>query len=57
MSLRECEPFNIRSYALFTHLLAKHTNLEADKVLLTLGDVHIYNDHIEGITDQLRIKP
>ena len=50
-------PFNILSYALLTHILAKHTNLEANQLVLTLGDAHIYNNHIEGITEQLRRTP
>jgi len=50
-------PFNIMSYALFTHILAAHTNLEADRLFITLGDVHIYNNHVMGIMEQLRRKP
>lgn len=50
-------PFNIMSYALFTHILATHTNLEADRLFVTLGDAHIYNNHIMGITEQLRRTP
>jgi thymidylate synthase len=50
-------PFNILSYATLTHILAKHTNLEANQLVLTLGDAHIYNNHIEGITEQLRRTP
>ena len=46
-------PFNIASYAILLHLLAKEANLEEGKLIGFLGDVHIYTNHIEGAKEQL----
>jgi thymidylate synthase len=46
-------PFNIASYALLLHLLAKETGLKEGKLIGFLGDVHIYVNHIEGAKEQL----
>lgn len=46
-------PFNIASYALLLHLLAKEANLEEGKLIGFLGDVHIYENHIAGAKEQL----
>jgi len=52
-------PFNIASYALMTHIIAKATNTIPYKVHLTLGDVHIYDqpDHVEGAKQQIERVP
>jgi len=42
-------PFNIASYALLTYIIARETNLEVGDFVHTIGDAHIYNDHIETL--------
>ena len=50
-------PFNIASYAFLTHLLAKHCDLEAHEFIHFLGNMHIYDDHIEPLKIQLENEP
>lgn len=50
-------PFNIASYALFTHMIAQVCNLEVGELIITLGDAHIYQSHIEQVKEQLSRKP
>ena len=50
-------PFNIASYALFTHMIAQVCNLEVGELIITIGDAHIYNNHIEQVKEQLTRKP
>jgi thymidylate synthase len=50
-------PFNIASYALFTHMLAQICNLEVGDLIITIGDAHIYNNHFEQVKEQLAREP
>ena len=50
-------PFNIASYGLLLHLLAKETGLKEGKLVGFLGDTHIYKNHVEGLKEQLKREP
>ncbi|HLU21378.1 thymidylate synthase [Lederbergia graminis] len=50
-------PFNIASYALLTMMIAHVTNLEPGEFVHTLGDAHIYSNHLEQIELQLSREP
>jgi len=47
-------PFNISSYGLLLCLLSKEVNMVPDQLVGSLGDVHIYNNHMEQVKEQLR---
>lgn len=50
-------PFNIASYALLTHMIAHVTGLQVGELIHTLGDAHIYTNHIEQVKTQLEREP
>lgn len=50
-------PYNIASYGLLLHLLAKESNLQEGKLIGFLGDVHIYENHLKGAKEQLIRQP
>jgi thymidylate synthase len=46
-------PFNISSYAMLTHIIAKITNMIPDELVGSLGDCHIYEPHFDAVREQL----
>ncbi|MBY6036734.1 thymidylate synthase [Fictibacillus nanhaiensis] len=50
-------PFNIASYALLTMMVAQVTGLKPGEFVHTIGDAHIYNNHIEQVQLQLTREP
>jgi len=50
-------PFNIASYALLTLMVAQVTNLAPGEFIHTLGDAHLYNNHLEQARVQLEREP
>jgi len=50
-------PFNIASYAVLLHLLAKEAKMKEGRLVGFLGDTHIYKNHIDGANEQLSRSP
>lgn len=50
-------PFNIASYALLTMMVAQVCNLKPGEFIHTLGDAHLYSNHMEQVAEQLSRKP
>jgi thymidylate synthase len=50
-------PFNIASYAFLTHMLAEVCDLTPGTFIHTMGDAHVYADHVDALKIQLERKP
>jgi thymidylate synthase len=50
-------PFNIASYGLLLEIIAKEVNMVPDELIGNLGDVHLYNNHIEQAKEQIGREP
>lgn len=50
-------PYNIASYAMLVYILAKRCDMVPKELIVSIGDAHIYKDHVEGIREQLTRAP
>jgi len=50
-------PFNIVQYSILLHMISQVTNLQPGEFIYSGGDVHIYNNHVKQLTEQLKISP
>jgi len=50
-------PFNVASYALLTHIIAQVCDLTAGELIITIGNLHIYSNHVEALKQQLHRTP
>lgn len=50
-------PFNIASYALLTYMIAHVTNLKPGDFIHSLGDTHVYSNHVSALEEQIKRQP
>lgn len=50
-------PFNIASYALLLHIISHMTKYRPGKLIINMGDTHIYKSHIDAVKKQLKRTP
>jgi len=50
-------PFNIASYAVLTYIFAKLTNMKPKKLIIVIGDAHIYQNHENSLLEQIKREP
>ncbi|VDP74656.1 unnamed protein product [Echinostoma caproni] len=50
-------PFNVASYSLLTYMIAHMTGLKPGEFVHTMGDAHIYSNHQEALTEQIKRVP
>lgn len=50
-------PFNIASYALLTKMIAKVVDMDCGDFIHTMGDAHVYKDHIDALKEQIERTP
>lgn len=50
-------PFNILSYGVLTHVLAHRAGIQAKELVISIGDAHVYDNHVEQIQEQITREP